>query len=74
MNGNTKFDWKYKWNGGKKLWDDTDDEEMKMKEDHVSRNKDRDLSGVINEKEADEADETDEADKANKAPVYEIYF
>ena len=48
-------------------------EEMKMKEDPVSGNKNEDLFGVINEKEADEADETDEADEANEAPVYEFY-
>ena len=57
----------------KKIWDDTDDEEMKMKEDPVSGNKNEDLFGVINEKEADEADETDEADEAIEAPVYEFY-
>ena len=57
----------------KNLWDDTDDEEMKLKEDPVSGNKNGDLFGVINEKEANEADETDETDEANKAPVYEFY-
>ena len=45
---------------------------MKLKEDPVSGNKNVDLFGVINEKEANEADETDETDKANKAPVYEF--
>ena len=58
---------------GKEIWDDTDDEEMKMKEDPVSGNKIEGLFGVINEKEANEADETDETDEANKAPVYEFY-
>ena len=43
---------------------------MKMKEDPVSGNKNEDLFGVNNEREADEADETDEADKA---PAYEIF-
>ena len=54
----------------KNLWDDIDDEEMKLKEDPVSGNKIEGLFGVINEKEADETDETDEA---KKSPVYEFY-